>query len=334
MLAVLVSIDGAQPRFSSLARRAAQGPTLESKRVVDYRLLETNKFLTACNSPRVPFRWMINPYRGCEFACRYCYARYTHEFLELREPYDFERRIFVKPFDPASFRAELHRVDPAESIAIGTATDPYQPAERRFRITQKILEVFAAERGRRLHLTTKSDLVARDAALLERVARGNVLHIHLTITTVDDQLARLIEPKAPRPSLRFGAVAALVSRGVSVGVTGSPILPLITDSQTNLDALAKAARETGSRSFGAYAVFLKPCAQQVFFPFLEEHFPHLVRRYRERFERQHYLRGAYTEELQRRVEAARTRYRLAPWPADYRPELWEDDPQLSFSFPE
>jgi hypothetical protein len=109
---------------------------------------------------------------------------------------------------------------------------------------------------------------------------------------------------------------------------------LITDSQRNLDALAKAAREAGSRCFGAHAVFLKPCAQQVFFPFLEAHFPHLVRRYRERFERQHYLRGAYTEELHRRVEAARSRYRLTPWPADYRPELWEDDPQLRFFFPE
>ena len=174
--------------------------------------------------------------------------------------------------------------------------------------------------------------MTRDSLLLEQIGRANILHVHLTITTVDERLARLIEPMAPRPGLRFEAVSALSSRGVSVAVTGSPVLPLITDSQCNLDALAKAAREAGARAFGAHAVFLKPCVQRVFFPFLEQHFPHLVRRYRERFERNPFLRGAYIDELQRRVEAARSRYRLTAWPADYRPELWEDDPQLRFTF--
>ena len=155
------------------AVRHTAAPTLEEKRRVEYFRLDARSLLNRCSSPHMPFAWTINPYRGCEFGCKYCYARSTHEFMELRAPNDFEERIYAKEFPAEAFRAELKRVGPEESIAIGTATDPYQPAERRYGLTRAILEVFGPLRGYRLSITTKSDLIARDADLLAEIAAGN-----------------------------------------------------------------------------------------------------------------------------------------------------------------
>ena len=131
----------------------------------------------------MPFTWTINPYRGCEFACKYCYARYTHEFMEMRDGVDFERKIYVKQQTAWLLRQELKRVKPGEQIAIGTATDPYQPAERRFEITRGILEEMAQHRGLEMGIVTKSDLVVRDIDLLREMARNNSLYVNLTVTT-------------------------------------------------------------------------------------------------------------------------------------------------------
>src|SRR5271167_2558947 len=127
-----------------IARLASISPPAESKRRSEerpeYFLLPVRSILNRCNSSRVPFEWTINPYRGCEFGCKYCYARYTHEFMELRDPRQFEEKIYAKEFQAAAFQSELDRIPVGETIAIGTATDPYQPAERRFRVTRRILE--------------------------------------------------------------------------------------------------------------------------------------------------------------------------------------------------
>ncbi len=202
------------PELIGIARLAAESPSLEAKSRVEYFDLTTRKFLAKCDSPRVPFNWMINPYRGCEFGCKYCYARYAHEFMELRDPLQFERKIFAKHFDPAAFRDELKRLPSGETIAIGTATDPYQPAERRYRVTRAILEVLASVAGFRIGITTKSDLVPRDMDVLREIARRHYLRIHMTVTTMDRELARLIEPMAPRPDLRIGAVRKLNAAGI------------------------------------------------------------------------------------------------------------------------
>ena len=167
----------------------------------------------------------------------------------------------------------MRRIDRREQIAIGTATDPYQPAERRYGRTRSILEVFAREKGWRLGMVTKSDLVTRDIDLLREVARRNVLSIHMTITTLDEKLARLLEPRAPRPALRLEAVRKLSEAGLAVGVTAKPIMPALTDGERALDRLGKAAKDAGARSFHGGAVFLMPSALQVFLPFLERHFP-------------------------------------------------------------
>src|SRR5438552_4981791 len=127
-----------------IAKLAAQSPTLEAKRQVEYKELPTRSYVARVTSDRVPFRWTINPYRGCEFGCKYCYARYTHEFMELRDGELFETRIFAKQWNALAFRRELRRMPFGEIIALGTATDPYQPAERRYNISRMMLEEFAS----------------------------------------------------------------------------------------------------------------------------------------------------------------------------------------------
>src|SRR5580698_5423102 len=153
-----------------IARLASRSELLEAKREVQYFELPARSILNR-TKPNMYFQWTINPYRGCEFGCKYCYARYTHEFMEMA-PEDFEDKIYAKAASAHLLRQELGRIDRTETIAIGTATDPYQPAERRFGRTRAILEVFAQGRGRRLAITTKSDMVACDVDLLREIARG------------------------------------------------------------------------------------------------------------------------------------------------------------------
>jgi len=306
---------------------AAESPQLEAKRRVEYLSIAARSYITRCSSDRVPFRWTINPYRGCEFGCKYCYARYAHEFMELRDPLDFERRIFVKDFDPVRFKQELTALPQGELIALGTATDPYQPAERRYRITRAMLEVFADTCGFRLGITTKSNLIERDIDLFQEISRRHYFTVSVTVTTSDAQLAREIEPLAPRPDLRLAAVRKLVRAGVRATVFCAPVLPLINDGEPDLDSLAKAAAKAGARGFGANVLFLKPCAREVFLPFLEEKFPLLVRRYRERFGKSAYLRGDYPKRVSERVARIRQRYEFDKIPPQAEPDLWRTDPQ-------
>jgi DNA repair photolyase len=278
----------------------------------------------------VPFEWTINPYRGCEFGCKYCYARYTHEFMELRDPRQFEEQIFAKLWSEPAFRAELRRVPRHQPIAIGSATDPYQPAERRFGVTRKILEVFAGDRGRRVWITTKSDLVTRDLDLLTRIAAANQVHVNLTITTLDEKLARLLEPYAPRPALRIAAIARLAEAGIQCGVLCCPVLPLINDSESSLDSLARAAAGAGASWLHGHPLFLKPCSKKVFLPFIEEHFPQLASRYRARFQRAESPPSGYADLIARRLEAVCRRYSLNQRATCHAPEEFSE--QLGFYF--
>jgi len=303
-----------------IAKLAAESERLESKRKVEYFELPARTILNR-TKPGMPFRWSINPYRGCEFGCRYCYARYTHEFMEL-DAREFEDKIYAKAHTAELLRRELRKVAPDDGIAIGTATDPYQPAERRFGRTRAILEVFSHQRGRHLSITTKSDLVTRDLALLAEIKRSNALSVNMTITTLHTELARAIEVRAPRAERPLAAVAKLADAGISVGVFAHPVMPLITGWLERLDRLAAAAKKAGASYFGGGLLFLMPSAQKVFFPFLEERFPHLVKRYKERFEKNAYLRGPYREMIRDRVRTIRQRHGLSSSPADYQPELW------------
>src|ERR1700722_18292826 len=192
--------------LTGIARLAAESSPVGEGHRMELRSLAVRSILNRSVSRRgLRFAWSINPYRGCEFACRYCYARYTHEFMEL-PPEDFERKIFIKQNAAWLLEQELKQVRPGEEIALGTATDPYQPAERRERVTESILEVLARQHSLRIGLVTKSTLIERDIPLLQRVAERNTPTVHLTITTPNTKLARLLEPRAPRPDLRLRTV--------------------------------------------------------------------------------------------------------------------------------
>ena len=286
------------PALVGIARLAAEGEHIRDGHNVEYFTIQARSILNRCNVPRMPFTWTINPYRGCEFACKYCYARYTHEFMELRDPYDFERRIFAKQHTSELLRRDLRRVKAGEEIAIGTATDPYQPAERRYEITRGILETLAEFEGLDLGIVTKSDLVVRDIDVLKRIAARSSLFVNLTITTTNTELARILEPRAPRPDLRLKALRTLREAGVPAGVICAPVVPGITDAPQDLDGLALAAREAGALYIFANALFLKPCSASVFLPFLEKEFPHLVESYRRRFGDRAFLPDAYRKRLQ------------------------------------
>jgi DNA repair photolyase len=276
---------------------------------VEYFTLPARSLLNRCTSNRgLPFAWTINPYRGCEFACKYCYARYTHEFMELRDGAEFERKIYVKQQTAELLRRDLRRVKPGEGIALGTATDPYQPAERRYEVTRDILEEFARHRGFELGIVTKSNLIVRDLELLREVARNNLLSVHITVTTMNVELARILEPRAPRPDLRMEAVRQLREAGLEVGVSSSPVLPGITDAPADLEAVVRAAAEAGARHIFAGALFLKPCSAAIFLPFLEAHFPLLVENYRERYQNRAFLPESYAKRISRLVSSLRQKY--------------------------
>ena len=312
-----VSLTNPVPKgYSGIARLAAESPRIRERGEVEYFALQSRTALNREASGRMPFAWTLNPYRGCEFACKYCYARYTHEFMELRDGLDFERKIFAKVNAPERLQAELRAArDRGLPVAVGTATDPYQPAERHYRITRRLLEAFLAVRGLELSVTTKSVLILRDQDLLRRLGRRHRLTVHMTVTTMDARLARLLEPKAPLPLRRMEAVGKLAAAGVYAGVNLIPIVPGITDSRLALETVAKAAARVGACFLAGGILFLRSSAMRQFMPFVEKEFPHLARKYRRAYSRSAYLSsqgrtGDYTERIGKLVAGLRRRYGL------------------------
>jgi DNA repair photolyase len=298
-----------RPKLVGIARIAANSESLREGHDVEYFTLGTRSLLSRVVSERsLPFKWAINPYRGCEFACKYCYARYTHEFMELRDGVDFERKIFVKQQAAGLLRSELKKVKRGEEIAIGTATDPYQPAERRFEITRAILEELARHSGLEIGIVTKSNMVTRDAGILRKIGENNHVFVNVTVTTVNTELARKLEPRAPRPDLRLEAVRQLNLAGVDAGVICAPVLPEITDHPQDLEALVKAAKDAGAKYIYANALFLKPCSAAIFMPFLEQHFPGLAERYRTRYAERSFLPKGYAKRLSQLMAALRKKH--------------------------
>jgi DNA repair photolyase len=315
---------------NGLAQRAKQAPVLLGKARAEYRMLPAGRMLNRCAAGSLmPFAWTINPYRGCELGCQYCYARYTHEYLEL-DGRAFERLIFVKQFRRDLFERELRAVKPGEWIAIGTATDPYQPAERLYGVTRAVLEVLARQAGLRVAVTTKSDLAARDTELLARLGQRNELRVNFTVTTLDAGLARRLEPGAPRPDLRLRALGRLAAAGIRTAVFASPVLPGINDAPGELEALARAAREAGAEHFGAQMLFLRDPARRVFLDWLGQDYPHLAARYARLYAHGSRVDARLRELLELRVARLRESYgfagRAAPCAAGWgQMELFEAD---------
>jgi len=310
-MATLSLLPEQRTKLVGIARLAAEGESLRQGHKVEYFTLPVRSLLNHCSVDRMPFTWTINPYRGCEFACKYCYARYTHEFMEMRDGLDFEQKILVKQHAAVLLGQELRRVKPGEEIAIGTATDPYQPAERVFEVTRAILEEFARHSGYNIGIVTKSNLVLRDLELLQQISKSNRLFVNLTITTLKVDLARILEPRAPRPDLRLEAVRTLRQAGVDAGVICAPVLPDITDSPPDLEALVRATAEVGGKYIFANPLFLKPCSAAIFLPFLEKEFPHLVKSYQQRYKERAFLSSSYRQQLSELMGRLRKKYGIS-----------------------
>ncbi|MBI3725729.1 radical SAM protein [bacterium] len=299
-----------------IAALAFGSELLDERNDVEYFDLPCRSVLNKCSARSMPFEFTINPYRGCEFGCTYCYARSTHEYLDLGTGTDFESKIFVKREAPAIVARELARAArrgrgrKRGPIAIGTATDPYQPAERRLGLTRAILEEIARHPGLSLSVTTKSDLIVRDADVLEEIARRSSLHVNITITTLDADLARTLEPRAPHPEKRVRAVAALSSRGIRAGVFCMPILPFLTDDPLALRRLLFAAAEARAHFFCAQVLFLRPGSRSAFLSWLEAYRPELMRVYENLYGSSAYAPFQVAEKIKRVVEALRRQYGL------------------------
>ncbi len=305
-----------EPRLVGIAKLASQGEHLDDGHKVEFFSLPVRSILNRCDSRRnLPFTWTINPYRGCEFACKYCYAWYTHDFMDIPDPTEFERKIFVKDEVAWLLRRDLKKVRAGEEIAIGTATDPYQPAEKRHRATRSILEELARHAGLEIGIVTKSNLVSRDIDVLQQIAENNVIGVHITVTTMDSDLARKTEPRAPRPDLRLEAVRRLNEAGIRAGVICAPVLPGITDAPKDLEALVKAAAEARAVNIFANPLFLKPCSRSVYLPFVAENFPELVPLYEQQYGNRDFGSPAYRKQLNALMAKFKMKYGIgAPGP--------------------
>ncbi len=219
------------------------------------------------DSPDVGFRYGINPYRGCSHGCSYCYARPTHEYLGFNAGLDFETKVMVKEDAPDLFRAFLAREGwPGHPIAMSGVTDCYQPAEREFRLTRGCLEVAAGSR-QPMTIITKNALVLRDLDLLREMAQGRLVHVYLSITTLDAELARSMEPRTSTPAAKLRAVRALAEAGVPVGVLVAPVIPGLTDAE--VPSILAAAKEAGAGSAGHTLLRLPLAVAPVFVEWLE-----------------------------------------------------------------
>jgi DNA repair photolyase len=312
-------------------------------RILDERMRGT-KFVALAsrsllNSPQQPGMdfWSVNPYVGCEFGCTYCYARYAHryvverardrgalsddEFRDFRGALGweaFERRIFVKEHVLGALDADLRRYfrsarsagHPPAPIVIGTATDPYQPAERRFRVTRAILERLAGYEGLSIGIITKSPLITRDEDVLQRLAARSDLEVYVSLITVDAGLIRKVEARSPSPAVRLRALRRLTGAGINAGLIVAPILPGITDDRPHLEAVFKAGRDAGARFVHAGPLRLYAGVRDRFLPVLEAEFPHLVERYARAYARYSSAPREYATALRRRIQQLQAHFGL------------------------
>lgn len=288
----------------SVQKALRQLPVIGEQRDITYYGSHAKSVLNGPETTGMGF-WSVNPYTGCAFGCAYCYARYAHRYVMERAAVDdrlagaaereaghippwlaFERHIFVKRNAASALaRALRHGSERhvalvrGDAIVIGTATDPYQPAERRFRITRAVLEVLAEHPGLRVVIITKSPLVTRDIDVLARLARHASLTVHVSLITTDRMLARRLEPRAPTPEARLRAVRRLARAGIDVGVNCMPVLPGITDHPRALEALVRGVADAGATHLAVGSLRLQHEARKRYLPFITAEFPHLADRY-------------------------------------------------------
>ncbi len=316
-------------------RQSVVLPTIGEQKDIRYHASRSRGLLNGPAATGMGY-WSINPYVGCSFGCTYCYARYAHRYAvdralagarsedtlrrdlsEMPPWLAFERHVLVKENAPALLRGELRpgsarlaALAGGEAVVVGTATDPYQPAERRFRVTRGILEALAEHAGLSIVVITKSPLVTRDVDVLQRIAARSDLTIHVSLITLRRELARLVEPRAPTPEARLRAVARLRQGGIDVGINVMPVLPGITDTPDDLTALVRAVASAGATHVNACALRLRSTARARYLPFITEHFPHLAGRYTASYANGHQLGQHYRHGLRRFFQALCDRERI------------------------
>lgn len=232
---------------------------------------KTKKILTRNKSPDVPFNVSINPYKGCEHGCAYCFARPTHAYLDLSPGLDFETKIFAKPDAAKLLRKELDnpRYKP-EVIALGANTDAYQPVERKLKVTREILEILREYRNP-VAIITKSALVERDIDILSEMARQNLVKVTVSVTTLDNDLSRRLEPRAAAPHRRLETIRRLSDKGIPVGILFAPVIPMLNDNE--MEKILKQTAQAGALSAGYVMLRLPHELKQLFQEWLDTHYP-------------------------------------------------------------
>ncbi|MEA2712531.1 MAG: hypothetical protein QOK27_492 [Gemmatimonadales bacterium] len=316
---------GEAPQLSLLPRFPASPldlPVLDQRtRGTTFIRLPVRSVLNNPTSTGMGF-WSINPYVGCEFGCTYCYARDTHRWVmeradgrtggqvdRLPPEEAFEREILVKEEVAEVLARTLKPAQVAgHTLVIGTATDPYQPAERQFRLTRRILEVLRSYHGLSIGIITKSPLITRDLDLLQKLSERNEVTVNISLATADRRLARRLELRSPIPEARLRALRRLTQGGVYAGLLVAPIIPGITDDWAGLARLIEAAKEAGARYVVGSALRLGPAARHRFLPLLEQEFPELAERYRRHYAGKDHVSQSYQDALTRRLRLLQQAY--------------------------
>ncbi|MCM6774721.1 Rv2578c family radical SAM protein [Nocardia sp. CDC159] len=326
--------DGALPGLERAGFvRSVQTPEFEG--VTFHEVLCKSALNKLPESSGLSFKWTINPMRGCSHACRYCFARTTHEYLDLDAGRDFDSQIVVKTNVAAVLRRELHRRSwRRETVALGTNTDPYQRAEGRYRLMPGIIGALT-DSGTPFSILTKGTLLRRDLPLLTQAARVVRVGLAVSIAIGEQDLHRSLEPGTPSPRARLDLVRALADAGFSVSVLVAPVIPYLTDGTSHLDELFAAIADAGATSAVAFPMHLRGSTRGWFLEWLATHHPALLRRYRQLYGRGAYVTPEYSAWLRGRVEPLLARHGLnrdtvaESAPPEHEDRLSEPDPQLA-----
>jgi len=290
---------------------------------MEYQLIECKTLLHHHDTGYLPYHWDVNIYRGCAHSCPYCFARYSHEYLGYRDPFDFEQKITVKVNAPEVLDREL--ASPkwhGELVNLSGVSDPYQPAEKKFGLTRQVLEVMLKHRNPTI-LGTKSDLILRDLGLLSHLSETAFCCVAVTITTLNEGLRKQLEPFSPPASRRVALLKKLKEAGAKTGLLATPIFPYLTDNQRSLEDLVRTAAECDVDFFVVGVLSLKPSARQRFMPFLRQQFPELYPKYHQLYRRWSAPRE-YSREVHERVQFLQEKYGVGQniqWPQGAGPRV-------------
>jgi len=336
------AINNLDSRYSDFQREVVDDGWFQQDEQPAFRTevsIETpRRIITHNQSPDLPFSQSINAYRGCEHGCPYCFARPTHAYLGLSPGLDFETRLTVKPDAALLLKKELQAKNYVCSpIALGTNTDPYQPIERQYQITREILEVLEQHQNP-CTVVTKSALIERDIDILSRMAKQQLVHVHLSVTTLDKSLARKLEPRASSPQRRLQAIETLHRAGIPVSVLVAPVIPILTD--TELEQIMQACADAGAMSAGYILLRLPLEVSDLFEDWLHAHYPdtaeHVMQRIRDardgktndpRFGHRLSGHGFYADMIQQRFHVAIKKLGLNQYREALNCELFNPHPE-------